>query len=191
MSDRPVFLYAAVYDSIADAEADYEAVFDLHALGAIGTFDSAVIRKEEDGKVRVGEADPSTVRGPARASARSSGSSSRRRSSAPRSSAPARAVIGHLRKGISRGDLKEFGDELENGTAAVVVIGESKLEEQLENAMKRADKLVEESTRTPRSSSARSTRPPRRTPRRPEGLGRPGAGAAPTTGRTGPRAAPR
>ena len=61
MSDRPVFLYAAIYDEIADAEADYEAVFDLHALGAIGTFDSAVIRKEEDGKVRVDEdreADP-------------------------------------------------------------------------------------------------------------------------------------
>jgi hypothetical protein len=31
MADRPVFLYAAVYDEIADAEADYEAVFDLHA----------------------------------------------------------------------------------------------------------------------------------------------------------------
>ena len=48
MADRPVFLYAAVYDEIADAEADYEAVFDLHAAGAIGTFDSAVIRKEAD-----------------------------------------------------------------------------------------------------------------------------------------------
>ena len=31
MADRPVFLYAAIYDEIADAEADYEAVFDLHA----------------------------------------------------------------------------------------------------------------------------------------------------------------
>lgn len=39
MSDRPVFLYAAIYDAIPDAEADYEAVFDLHAAGAIGTFD--------------------------------------------------------------------------------------------------------------------------------------------------------
>ena len=29
MSDRPVFLYAALYDEIADAEADYEAVFAL------------------------------------------------------------------------------------------------------------------------------------------------------------------
>jgi uncharacterized membrane protein len=100
MSDRPVFLYAAIYDEIADAEADYEAVFELHALGAIGTFDSAVIRKEHDGKVRV-------------------------------------------RGGISRGDLKELGDELEAGNAAVIVIGESKIEEQLEKAVTRANKLIE------------------------------------------------
>ena len=53
MSDRPVFLYAAVYDDVEDAEADYEAVFDLHEAGVIGTFDSAVIRKDELGKVHV------------------------------------------------------------------------------------------------------------------------------------------
>ena len=63
MSDRPVFLYAAIYDDIADAEADYEAVFDLHAAGAIGTFDSAVIRKEEDGKVRVTKTEKPTQHG--------------------------------------------------------------------------------------------------------------------------------
>jgi uncharacterized membrane protein len=53
VSDRPAFLYAATYDDLADAEADYETVFDLHALGAIGTFDSALISKDEDGKVHV------------------------------------------------------------------------------------------------------------------------------------------
>ena len=63
MSDRPVFLYAATYDEIADAEADYEAVFDLHALGAIGTFDSAVIRKDEDGKVHVTKTEKPTQHG--------------------------------------------------------------------------------------------------------------------------------
>ena len=51
MSDRPVFLYAALYDDVEAAELDYEAVFELHAIGAIGTFDSAVIRKDEEGKV--------------------------------------------------------------------------------------------------------------------------------------------
>jgi uncharacterized membrane protein len=145
MSDRPVFLYAAVYDAIADAEADYEAVFDLHALGAIGTFDSAVIRKEEDGKVRVTKTEKPTQHG----AWTGAGVGALVGIIFPPSligtaivGAGAGGLIGHLRKGISRGDLKEFGDDLENGTAAVVVIGESKLEEQLEKAMKRADKLI-------------------------------------------------
>jgi hypothetical protein len=36
-----------------------------------------------------------------------------------------------LSRGLSRGDLKELGEELEAGNAAVIVIGESKIEEQL------------------------------------------------------------
>ena len=135
MADRPVFLYAAVYDEIADAEADYEAVFDLHAAGAIGTFDSAVIRKEEDGKVRVTKTEKPTQHGawtgagvgalvgiifpPAVLGSAIVG-------------AGAGGLTGHLTRGISRGDLKELGDGLEAGSAAVIVLGESKIEEQLE-----------------------------------------------------------
>ena len=146
MSDRPVFLYAALYDDIADAEADYDAVFDLHAAGAIGTFDSAVIRKDDDGKVRVTKTEKPTQHGawtgagvgalvgiifpPAILGSAIVG-------------AGAGGLVGHLRKGISRGDLKDLGDELERGSAAVIVIGESKIEEQLEKATKRANKLIE------------------------------------------------
>ncbi len=146
MADRPVFLYAAIYSEITDAEADYEAVFDLHALGAIGTFDSAVIRKEEDGKVRVTKTEKPTQHGawtgagvgalvgilfpPAVLGAAIVG-------------AGAGGLTEHLTKGISRGDLKELGDELQAGTAAVIVIAESKIEEQLEKATKRANKVIE------------------------------------------------
>ena len=146
MSDRPVFLYAALYDDIAVAEADYDAVFDLHAAGAIGTFDSAVIRKDDDGKVRVTKTEKPTQHGawtgagvgalvgiifpPAILGSAIVG-------------AGAGGLVGHLRKGISRGDLKDLGDELERGSAAVIVIGESKIEEQLEKAVKRANKLIE------------------------------------------------
>ena len=146
MSDRPVFLYAAIYDEIADAEADYEAVFDLHAVGAIGTFDSAVIRKDEDGKVRVTKTEKPTQHGawtgagvgalvgilfpPALLGSAVVG-------------ATAGGLVGHLSGGISRGDLKELGDELEAGNAAVIVIGESRIEEQLEKAVARANKLIE------------------------------------------------
>ena len=146
MADRPVFLYAAVYDDIADAEADYEAVFDLHAAGAIGTFDSAVIEKDEDGKVHVHKTEKPTQHGawtgagvgalvgiifpPALLGSAIVG-------------AGAGGLIGHLRGGVSRDDLKELGDALEEGNAAVIVIGESKIEEQLEQATKRANKLIE------------------------------------------------
>jgi uncharacterized membrane protein len=57
--------------------------------------------------------------------------------------AGAGGLVGHLSRGISRGDLKDLGDELEAGTAAVIVLGESKVEEQLEKALARATKLLE------------------------------------------------
>ena len=146
MADRPIFLYAAIYDDIADAEADYDAVFDLHAMGAIGTFDSAIIRKDDDGKVRVTKTEKPTQHGAWTGAAVGAlvgiifppailGSAI--------VGAGAGGLIGHISRGISRGDLKELGEELEAGSAAVIVLGESKIEEQLEKAITRANKLIE------------------------------------------------
>jgi uncharacterized membrane protein len=146
VADRPVFLYAAVDDEIADAGADYEAVFDLHAAGAIGTFDSAVIRKEADGKVRVTKTEKPTQHGAWTGAAVGAlvgiifppsiiGSAI--------VGAGAGGLSGHLTRGISRGDLTDLGDALDEGSAAVIVLGESKIEEQLERATKRANKLIE------------------------------------------------
>ena len=145
MADRPVFLYAAIYSDIPDAEADYEAVFDLHAAGVIGTFDSAVIEKEE-GKVHVHKTEKPTQHGawtgiavgaiagilfpPSLLGAAVVGGT-------------AGGVVGHLRGGLSRGDLKDLGDALDEGEAALIVIGESKIDEQIERATKRAKKVIE------------------------------------------------
>lgn len=145
MADRPVFLYAAIYDDIADAEADYEAVFELHAAGLVGTFDSAVIEKE-DGKVRVHKTEKPTQHGawtgiavgalagilfpPSIIGTAIAGG-------------VAGGVIGHLWKGMSRSDLKELGEAMDDGNAALIVIGESKVDEQIEKAVKRAKKVIE------------------------------------------------
>ncbi len=118
----------------------------LHAAGAIGTYDSAVIEKDEDGKVHVHKTEKPTQHGawtgagvgalvgilfpPAIIGSAIVG-------------AGAGGLIGHLRGGVSRDDLKELGDELEAGSAAVIVLGESKIEEQLEKAVTRANKLIE------------------------------------------------
>src|SRR6476469_10975704 len=111
MSDRPVFLYAAVYDEIADAEADYEAVFDLHAAGAIGTFDSAVIRKEADGKVRVTKTEKPTQHGAwagAAAGAVVGILFPPSLIAGAAVGAGAGGLTGHLSRGISRSDLKDL-----------------------------------------------------------------------------------
>ena len=146
MADRPVFLYAAIYDEIADAEADYEAVFDLHARRRDRNLR---LRRDPKGRGRQGPRHEDREADPARRLDR------RRRWGLGRDHLPARdhrravvgagagGLIGHLRGGISRDDLKELGDELEAGSAAVIVIGESKIEEQLEKATTRANKLIE------------------------------------------------
>jgi uncharacterized membrane protein len=145
MADRPVFLYAAVYGDTAAAEADYEAVFDLHAAGAIGTFDSAVIEKEPDGKVRVHKTEKPTQHGAWTGIAVGAVAGILFPPSIIGGAivgGAAGGVAGHLWRGMSRGDLKDLGEALDDGQAAVIVIGESKIDEQIEKAMARAEKMI-------------------------------------------------
>ena len=44
---------------------------------------------------------------------------------------------------MSRSDLKELGEALDDGDAGLIVIGESKVEEQIEKAIKRAKRTIE------------------------------------------------
>ena len=147
MSDeRPIFIYAAVYSDRAGAEADYETLLDLHAASLVGTYDVALIRKDNEGKVHVekhekptqhgawggiavgalvGVIFPPSVIGSAVVGGLVGG------------------VGGHIRKGMSRGDLKELGEMLESGQAALIIIGESRVEEQLEKALVHAAKTIE------------------------------------------------
>ena len=46
--------YVGVYDNPADADADYDAVKDLHTeAGLIDAYDAAVIERRADGKVKI------------------------------------------------------------------------------------------------------------------------------------------
>ena len=53
MSDNPVFLYVGEYDSVEDAKADLEELKELHREDVVGTYDAAVITKNEEGKVKI------------------------------------------------------------------------------------------------------------------------------------------
>ena len=64
-------------------------------------------------------------------------------------------VGGHLWRGMSRADVKEFGELIDAGQAALVIVGESKLQE----AVDKASGLTSSSLAT--CFSALSTRPSR------------------------------
>ena len=51
-------------------------------------------------------------------------------------------VSGHLWRGMSRADVKEFGDLIDAGQAALVIVGESKVEQAVDKAGLKAEKHV-------------------------------------------------
>ena len=52
-------------------------------------------------------------------------------------------LLGHLWHGMSRGDVKDLGEALDAGTAAIVVVGKTSLKEKLEKATAKAVKRIE------------------------------------------------
>ena len=140
-----VFIYIGTYPDEASARADYDVVKDLHAVGAVGTYDASVITKDSSGKVHVNKDETSTRHGawggaavgalvgilfpPAIIGTAVVG-------------AAVGGVGGHLWRGMSRSDVKEFGELIDQGQAALVIVGESKLQEAIGKAALKAEKHV-------------------------------------------------
>jgi uncharacterized membrane protein len=158
MSDRPVFIYAATYASSADAYADYETLLDLHAASLVGTYDVAIITKDDHGKVHVEKHEKPTQHGAWTGIAVGAVIGILFPPSVIGSVAVgglAGGVIGHLAHGMSRGDMKELGDLVDEGQAALVVVGQSRVGEQLDKALTRALKSIEKQTEADRAELER------------------------------------
>ena len=141
-----MFLYIGTYPSEAAARADYDVVKDLHATDVVGTYDAAVVTKDASGqgaRQQGRDGDPARRLGWC-------GGGRRRRHPLPagghrhaRSSAPPSArSSGHLWRGISRSDVKELGELIDAGEAALLVVGASTLEQALDKAELKAEKHV-------------------------------------------------
>ena len=61
--------------------------------------------------------------------------------------AGAGALIGHLHGGMSRSDLKEMGEMLDESDAALIVVGEATIERAVEEATQRAKKQMKKEVR--------------------------------------------
>ncbi len=140
-----VFLYLGTYSDEASARADYEIVKDLHAIGAVGTYDAAVVTKDAEGKVHVNKDEMATRHGgwggvavgavigilfpPSILGAALVGGA-------------IGGVSGHLWRGMSRSDVKELGEIIDTGEAALLIVGESTIADAVNKAELKAEKHV-------------------------------------------------
>jgi uncharacterized membrane protein len=148
-------VYVGVYPSVADAEADYQLVKDLHTKAdLIDAYDAAVIERRPDGKTKITKKHETPTRvggvlgggvglatglvvalfpfaaiGGGLLAATAGGG------------AVLGAVAGHAAAGMSRHDLKELGEQLDAGQAGLVVVAVSDMGAKVKEAMRRAEKV--------------------------------------------------
>lgn len=146
MSEKPVFIYLAGYNSTADARADFKVLKDLKAEGSIEGFDAALVFKGEDGKVHVRKREKGTPRAVWTGLGIGAVLGVVLPPSIPVSAAmngTARGLMTYFRRGMSRADIKDLGEALEEGEAALIILSESPLEETLDVELARADRSLE------------------------------------------------
>jgi uncharacterized membrane protein len=144
---KPMFFYTGVYDNVADADADYEALTSLHKGGAIGSYDSAVIVHTPEGDVKVTKTEKPTQKGGWIGLAAGAGVAVVFPFLLPAVSYAGMAAggaglgawFGHLAHGTSRGEARDIGAMLAPGKAALIVVGIDKDAEQIERAATRAE----------------------------------------------------
>jgi uncharacterized membrane protein len=151
MSDNPMFLYAGEYESVDDAKADLEALKELHREHFVGTYDAAVIVKDEEGKVKVvDKIEKPTQHGGWAGLAVGAALGLVFPPSVLVSGlvgAGAGALIGHLRGGMSNSDLREVGEMLDESEAALIVVGEATIERGVEDAIEHAKRELKKEVR--------------------------------------------
>ena len=144
-ADDGMFLYIGTYGSEAAARDDYDVVKDLHSLDVVGTYDAAVITKDEKGKVHVNKDEMATRHGGWGGAAAGAVVGMLFPPALIGSALVGGAIgaaSGHLWRGLSRSDVKELGDLIDAGEAALLVVGASNLEQALDEAELSAETSV-------------------------------------------------
>jgi uncharacterized membrane protein len=153
-------LLAASYDSQDAALADYHAVHDLYVKsGLIDTYDAAVISRHEDGKVKIVKKHEQPTRqggwgglgiglvGGALIAVFPAVGIGAGLLVGGAGGAGLGALAGHVAAGMSRSDLKEIGELLDEGQSGLVVVAATDMEAHVEQALKRSAKLTKKQLR--------------------------------------------
>lgn len=141
--DENMFIYVAAYEDETAANEDFELLKELNKEGWVGTYDAGVVVKDSDGKLSISRHTDSTGKGTRRGLAVGAVLGVIFPPSilaAGLVGAGAGAVIGHSLNDVSKDDLKDIGNLLENNQSAIVVLGESTVEDKIKDLTKQAVK---------------------------------------------------
>ncbi len=157
MAIDTLFVYCGVYGNVDDAVADYDAIKDLHTeANLIDAYDAAVVQRDDKGKVKIVKKHETPTRaggvlgggvglatGLVIALFPAAAIGGGLLLATTGGGAVLGALAGHAAAGMSRSDLKELGESLDEGEAGLVVVAVADMEAKVRAAMKRARKLDE------------------------------------------------
>ncbi len=154
MAVDTLVVFGASYSKEADAVADYEAVKDFYEVsGLIDTYDAAVISRHTNGKVKIAKKHEQPTRqgawgglgvglvGGALVALFPAVGLGGALLAGGASGGALGALAGHVAGGMSRGDLKDLGELLDDGESGLVVVAATDVEAHVEEAISRAAKL--------------------------------------------------
>ncbi len=139
-------VYAAAYESLDDAKEDFQGIKELHREKWIGKYEAALFTKNEDGSVKIHDQDAT-----GRARGLKLGAVI---GAAVGIIFPVTLLVGalagggigllggHLTKGLSRGDIKDLGELLDDGEAGIVLVGVFTPEEGVDRYLGKAAKVL-------------------------------------------------
>jgi uncharacterized membrane protein len=158
MSEKPLTAFIATYDDAAIARQDYQEVKQAHDQGFIDEYDAAIVWKNDRGQVEIDSVSEEAGRKwlwaglgvgaliglifpPSILATSAIGALSG-------------AIIGKFRDGIAQDDLERMSEALAGDNAALVVVGEGRVAEALEQIGARLDASHEQIEVTLSSDSA-------------------------------------
>ena len=148
MSEKDTLVVlGASYDSVSDAEVDYEAVKAMYDNAGVGhDFDAAIVQRGADGKVKVAKKHEESTRHGAwtglAVGALAAILPGIGLVAGAAVGAGIGAVTGHIKGGMSNDDLKQLGTVLENGEAGLIVIYATNMADQVAASIKAENRFV-------------------------------------------------
>ena len=148
MSEKDMLLVlGASYDSVSDAEVDYEAVKAMYHNAGVGhDFDAAIVERGDDGKVKVARKHEEPTRHGAKMGLAFGALAAILPGigllAGAAVGAGVGAVAGHMKGGMDNDDLKQLGTVLEKGEAGLIVIYATNLADQVAASIKAENKFV-------------------------------------------------